>query len=331
MGNVAELTPNTESSTTAAASAVSVFRPAPNAEGFDAFVPDLLASAEKADGFVAARVSVHNDVRLDGAVEVTFRTENLLHAWLDSPARKELLRDGESRGYWQRSSDLVFVDGGQPPVGVGVVMHSVAPGKEHEFLAAQVRIAEATAAFPGSEGTIVFPPDSSGEWMSVIRFRRGHLLSAWMQSRERAEALPVVRASLTRNFSEVSRTAPFGSTVRIQDGQTKITPGWKMAMLVLLTLYPTVMLLSRFLAPSLDHHGVPPWLLLFISNIASVAMLQWLLTPVASIVFRRWLDPIDGAGVRVSVIGAAAVVLLYGACLIVFASVKFLQFWHYAS
>jgi uncharacterized protein len=46
--------------------------------------------------------------------------------------------------------------------------------------------------------------------------------------------------------------------------------------------------------------------------------------------FRRWLDPVDGAGARISLAGAAAVVMLYAVTLILFATVRELQFWDYA-
>jgi hypothetical protein len=42
------------------------------------------------------------------------------------------------------------------------------------------------------------------------------------------------------------------------------------------------------------------------------------------------LDPIDGAGVRISVLGSVAVAALYAATSSVFASVRWLQFWDYA-
>jgi antibiotic biosynthesis monooxygenase (ABM) superfamily enzyme len=50
-------------------------------------------------------------------------------------------------------------------------------------------------------------------------------------------------------------------------------------MLVLLGLYPTVMVLSRFLGSALDRLGAAPWLTLFISNVTSVVLLQWVLVP----------------------------------------------------
>jgi uncharacterized protein len=70
--------------------------------------------------------------------------------------------------------------------------------------------------------------------MSVLRFRTVQQLMAWLRPRE---------------FSELPRSAPFGSTVRTDYGETRITPTWKTAMLVLLCQYPMVMVLSRFLGP----------------------------------------------------------------------------------
>ncbi len=45
--------------------------------------------------------------------------------------------------------------------------------------------------------------------------------------------------------------------------------------------------------------------------------------------FRRWLDPIEGAGMRVSAIGAAVVTVVYAVTLTIFAAVTWLQFWDY--
>jgi antibiotic biosynthesis monooxygenase (ABM) superfamily enzyme len=89
-------------------------------------------------------------------------------------------------------------------------------------------------------------------------------------------------------------------------------------MLVLLCLYPTVMLLSRSLSPAFDHLGVSPPLSIFVGNVVSIVALQWLLVPAVSRPFRRWLDPIDGASTRISVTGAAAVVVGYAAVLVLF-------------
>jgi antibiotic biosynthesis monooxygenase (ABM) superfamily enzyme len=80
----------------------------------------------------------------------------------------------------------------------------------------------------------------------------------------------------------------------------------------------------------LDHAGAQPWLALWVSQIVSVSALQWWLMPAVTRPFRRWLDPVDGAGWRISVIGAAVVIGLYAVTLALFKFVKWLQYWDFA-
>jgi antibiotic biosynthesis monooxygenase (ABM) superfamily enzyme len=312
----------------ACATAISIFHPPSEPRRFAAWISDYVACARAADGFVGARVSVQSDAHLDWGVEVTFRTAEVLEKWLHCSARKAVLAEGEALGHLRRASDLVIAEHELPP-GVAAFRHSVTPGKEDDFVADQANLATNAATFPGNEGTVLFPPDASGQWMSVLRFRTAHQLMTWLRSREREQGLPQLRANLTRNFSELPRSAPFGSTVRTDYGETRITPAWKTAMLVLLCLYPMVMVLSRFLGPPLHRVGAGPWLTVFLSNVTSVALLQWVLVPAVSRPFRRWLDPVEGAGARIGLAGAAVVVLGYAAALLLFAFVRWLQFWGY--
>jgi uncharacterized protein len=313
----------------AGATAITVFHQPSDPAGFERWLSELTAAAREADGFESAAVSVRNDPQLDTAVAVRFQTEQLLHQWLDSPACRSALERGEGFGLYRRASDLILVAGGQPPAGVAVFLHDVAPSKEESFVKAQVQLTAKTANFSGSEGTVIFTPDLNGEWVSVIRFRTASHLEAWMRSPERQEMLPHLRESLTRNFSEVSVSTPFGSTVRTENGQASITPGWKTFLTVLVVLYPVGMLLKRFLDPELDRADVAPWLGFFVGLAASVALLQWALMPVASAVLRRWLDPVAGRGWRSSLWGTIAVVVACALSFLVFAVVKDLQFWDY--
>lgn len=316
-------------STEGNASAATFFHPSPDVAAFKAWTSELLASAAKSEGFVVARISVLDHAELDWGVVITFRSEAQLHSWLDSDERARVLADGESRGYWRRTSDLVMRDGAAPPAGVGVFVHSVVQGREEEFEAAQVELTAVSSTFPGYEGTVVLPADLAGEWVSMLRFRTAHQLSSWMSSKERIEALPELRSNLTKDFAIATNTTPFGTTVRTEDGQTAMTPNWKVAMMVLLVLYPTVMLLSRFVGPLIDKAGAQPWLALWLSQVCSVTLMTWWLSPWAAIPFRRWLDPVDGRGWRIGLLGAGAVVVLYALTLAIFASVKWLQFWDY--
>ncbi|MET0704952.1 MAG: antibiotic biosynthesis monooxygenase [Mycobacterium sp.] len=311
------------------ATATTVFHPAHDGPGFDGWLTGVVASARAAQGFVAAAASVHDQPRFDWALAVTFGSEDALHAWLDSPDRGRILTEGESRGFWRSTTDLVIVDGSEPPPGVSAFQHSVVSGREADFHATQAELIDASGDFPGYEGTALFPPGAGEQWLSVVRFRTPAQLSGWLYSAQRRAVLGELRSSLAGEFARVSSTTPFATTVRTENGRTLMTPDWKSAMVVLLVLYPIVMILSRFMGPVLDDWGAEPWLVVWLSNVVSVSALQWWLMPSISKPFRRWLDPVDGAGVRISLIGAGVIVAGYALTLVVFATVKWLQYWDF--
>ena len=66
----------------------------------------------------------------------------------------------------------------------------------------------------------------------------------------------------------------------------------------------------------------------WLSQVVSVALMQWWLMPTVSSWCRRWLDPVDGAGLRISLRGAAVAVIVYAASLTIFATVEWLQYWN---
>jgi antibiotic biosynthesis monooxygenase (ABM) superfamily enzyme len=311
------------------ATATTVFHPAGDAQGFDGWLAGLAASARTAAGFVVARPSVHDHPGFDWALAVTFGSEDGLHAWLDSAERARILADGTGRGFWRSTTDVVIVDGSEPPPGVSGFRHKVVAGKEADFHTTQAELIDASSAFSGYEGTALFPPDAGDEWLSVVRFRTPAQLSAWLYSQQRRAVLGDLRSTLAGEFARVSSTTPFATTVRTENGRTLMTPDWKSAMVVLLVLYPIVMILSRFFGPVLDGWGAEPWLTVWLSNVVSVSALQWWLMPSISKPFQRWLDPVDGAGLRVSAVGAGVIIVGYVLTLAVFATVKWLQYWDF--
>ena len=308
--------------------AVTVFDRTSTPEVFDAWGADVRAAAEAAPGFIAFAVSNRDDAPLDWAVAVTFESEGALHGWLDGATWKTLVRKGAERGLLRLSSDLVVVDGAVRPSGVGIVSSSVSDGMQADFHAAHGRLTKAASEFSGYEGTAIFPPGPSGEWRSLIRFRTEPQLSAWLESPQRAEVLPPVRSSLTQDFSVFAQTTPLGTTVRTVNGKTQMTPSWKTAMLLLMVLYPMVMLQSKFVAPVIGKLGAEPWLSVWLGQVISVALMQWWLMPTVSSWCRRWLDPVDGAGLRISLRGAAVAAIVYVASLAVFATADWLQYWN---
>ena len=310
------------------AMAVTIFDRGADAEVFDGWVRDVRSAAQDAPGFVAFATSSRRDAPLDWAVAVTFESEDSLHQWLDGATWKHVVRGGAPPGFLRLSSDLVVVDGAVMPPGVAIVSSSVSGGMEADFQAAHIKLTTAASQFSGYEGTAVFPPGASGEWMSLIRFRTEPQLAAWLKSPQREEVLPPVRSSLTTDFSVFAQTTPFGTTVRNVDGKPKMTPSWKSAMLLLMVLYPMVMLMSRFVAPVIAGLGAEPWLSVWLIQVVSVALMQWWLMPTVASRCRRWLDPVDGAGLRISLRGAAVAVIVYAVSLTTFATVEALQFWN---
>ena len=310
------------------AMAVTNFERAADPEVFDGWICDVRSAAAAAQGFVAFAASISRDAPLDWAVAVTFESEDLLHLWLDGSTWKHLVRGAAARGFLRLTSDLVIVDGAVIPSGVAIVSSSVSSGMEADFQAAHVKLTMAASQFPGYEGTAIFRPGALGKWMSLIRFRTEPQLSAWLRSPQRNEVLPPVRSSLTRDFSVFAQTTPFGTTVRNVDGKTRMTPSWKPAMLLLMVLYPMVMLMSRFVTPVIAGLGAEPWLSVWLVQVVSVALMQWWLMPTVASWCRRWLDPVDGASLRISLRGAAVAVFVYAASLTTFATVEVLQYWN---
>lgn len=306
---------------------VMVFHRVPDVAGFAEWASRLRRVALDADGCLTMLHSVHDDTIFDFAVSAIFSEEVLLHRWLDSAALAAVLREGEALGFLRSTQDLVLVPDRELPSGVAAFRLSVTPGMRPSFMAAQRRMTATGSDFTGFQGAALFAPEATDEWLTVMRFRTDRQLADWLSSPQRVEALPDLRSLLTRDFSEVTSINAFGTTVRTQDNKTLVTPKWKSSLLVLLLLYPIVMVLTRFFNPLLDRVQTPPWLAVSLGQIVGVVILTWLLMPFTARRFRRWLDPIDGAGWRAGLTGAAVVVALYAISLALFATVPWLQYW----
>lgn len=289
------------------------------ASDFAAFADRVGADAAAVPGFLGWQLSVLTSPLLDWAIAVTFREESSVHDWLDGASG---LLTGA--GYLRSSIELI-VDGSPRTPGVVVVKESVESGREAAFVETAERLAELERAQPGYEGSSVFPPgDIVNSWASVVRFRTEGQLEAWLASPDLLGVLPELRAHLSEE-AKVTTATTFGSTLRVTDGQAAVTPEWKTALAILLVLYPVVMLLARFVGPSLATIAPQPWLATFINLAISIILLTWVLMPLAARLLGRWLDPVEGAGRRISLLGTAGVCLGYVVLFVIFGTVGFLQ------
>jgi antibiotic biosynthesis monooxygenase (ABM) superfamily enzyme len=200
-----------------------------------------------------------------------------------------------------------------------VIVHHVPPENVDRFWQWQNGITAAVEQFPGYRNTEVYPPadKSQSQWVIVIHFEDRQSLDHWLDSAERAEWV----AKLDHNIADYKLKRlndGFGPWFASEFGEStaQIPAGWKMALSVLLGLYPTVMLLTIFVAPFTSRFGLAMSLL--IGNAMSVSILQWLVMPTLTRVLKPWLNaPVARSHLRLTL----AVSLAIGAILVSFAAI----------
>ena len=245
-------------------------------------------------------------------------------AWLRSAERTRLLDVAQPMLVGRDDVHLVRgLAGGVRPAPVSAVISSrVRPGQEAAFRAWEQRIAAAQARSEGFQGYRFEPPIAGvqDDWLAILRFDTERNLQAWLDSPERRALLAQAAPFLEEFHARVVRTG-FDQWFPAGAAGGPAPAAWKQNMIVLLLLYPVVFLFGAWVqAPLLMRKaGLPFWLALFVGNIVSVLLLNWLV-PWASRGFRWWLAPARGAGAWVSVAGAGLIALLYAALLVAFST-----------
>ena len=155
--------------------------------------------------------------------------------------------------------------------------------------------------------------------MTVVRFDTEEHLNDWMASPERLKLIDEA-ASFTEDVH--ARTVRSGFEQWFQMSSEADAPVWKQNMLTLAALYPVVFLFGYFVQTPLlqERLGLPFYLALFFSNVASVTILTWL-APWLGAQFGWWLRPAGHESVGSTLLGIAAIVALYALCLLIFSRV----------
>ena len=171
-----------------------------------------------------------------------------------------------------------------------VVVQRVPGDRVQRFLECQRGLTEAVEGIPGYRGTELYPPadDRNQEWVTVIHFDDHAALQRWLGSPIRAELIKTLRDEIG-DFQLKTLPAGFGAWFAgLETGpEGEPPPSWKMAMTVLLGLYPTVMLLALLVGPQLSPLGMA--LSMLISNTLSVAITQWVVIPPLMHALGPWL------------------------------------------
>ena len=176
------------------------------------------------------------------------------------------------------------------------------------FMEWQQGVTAAAAAFPGHRGTDVYPPPGAGagDWVAVVNFDDEKTLQAWLHSSVRRQWVEKLQAHIGTFDLKVSPGGfgPwFANCLHGQDATTP--PGWKMALVVLLGLYPTVMLLTLFPGPYTQPLGLA--LAMLIGNALSVSALQWIVMPLLNSAAAPWLAANTESQKASSLIGAIVI------------------------
>lgn len=171
-----------------------------------------------------------------------------------------------------------------------VVVQRVAPDKADWFMEWQRGISAAAEAFDGFRGTDIYPPGPAqgDEWFVIIHFDEPASLQAWLDSAERLRWVETLRKKIG-TFDLKALSTGFGPwfACLAPEAGAPPPPSWKMALIVLLGLYPTVMVLTLFPGPYLSPLGLA--LSMLIGNALSISILQWAVMPALNRFFSGWL------------------------------------------
>ncbi|WP_051644598.1 antibiotic biosynthesis monooxygenase [Labrenzia sp. DG1229] len=273
---------------------------------------DLVNLAKRHEGLIDVNLQRPLEGVQDQWVQVvTYDTVESLRALIDDDTFKVAVAASEDT-FGKPATQQIVANTIPSAVPVTVVVSQmVKPGFQKAYQQWQIEIDAAAKKFPGFLGTeLIKPlPGVQEEWVVIFRFDSSKHLDDWFasdihkQMLKRAEAYfdNVHVRRVGRGFEDwFANAAGGGSTGPSQ---------FKMAMVVLLTLYPTVMLITLYISPYISGLGLP--LSMFVSNILSVLLLTWAIMPLATRALDFWLDNERGARPSITICGGLLIVALY--------------------
>ncbi|MFO1161852.1 MAG: antibiotic biosynthesis monooxygenase [Reyranellaceae bacterium] len=280
---------------------------------------DLIA---KFPGFIEQRLMPPNPpLQVDWVILQRFGTVEDAQRWLVSAERQTRIEGAAPYLIGRDDVHIVRDDqAGMTPAPVSVIISTrVRPGKEQEYRAWERKIAAAQSKAPGLQGYRFEPPVPGVQenYVAILRFDSEANLNAWLESPVRRKLVEEA-APLTEEFH--ARLASSGFEQWFRDvGGGKPLPVWKMDMIVLLLLYPIVFLWGvAFGTPVLTNKlNMSFAVALFIGNIFSVGLTGFLV-PWAADRLTWWLRPAPGSETRMSLLGAALIMVAYGAMVVIF-------------
>jgi uncharacterized protein len=292
------------------------------AEEFAAWQQKIGEAAAGFPGFIRQNVLPPSPpAQVDWVILQGFESSQAATNWLNSEVRLQFL--GHAQPMLVGRDDVHIVKDGASgvlPAPISAVISTrIKSGCEDRYRAWEQRIAAAQAKAPGFQGYRFEPPTPGvqTDWVAILRFDSEANLEAWLSSPERLK-LVEESSAFTDEFHTRIVDGGFDQWFPSGAGAPR-PPVWKQNMLVLLMLYPVVFLFGALIQKPvlMDRAGLPFWLALFVGNVVSVILLNWLV-PFTSRRFDWWLQPGSRTGAWTNLAGLSIVAGLYGASLVIF-------------
>jgi len=170
------------------------------------------------------------------------------------------------------------------------------------------RLLTAEQNWPGCLGTVgpdLINADTPNRFITCTHWRDIDCFVGWMVSRERSELLKAMER-LGYSYSADTNWRGYAAWVA-GEAADEPPPTWKVNLLVLLCLYPTVLILNSLITPI----GLGYSTAILLGNICSVALTGWLLVPAAQRLYGRWINGRSNRrGTQLSLLSIAALLLL---------------------
>jgi hypothetical protein len=290
-------------------------------DAFAKFQAGISAAVAEQPGFIEQSVLPPNPpTQVDWVILQRFTRREEAIAWLRSERRHAFL--AEVQPILSGLDDVHLVrdaaTGALPSPVSAVITTRVKPGREMEYRAWEQRIAAAQARYRGFQGYRFEPPIPGVQesYVAILRFESEATMQGWIESPERLRLLEQAEG-LTECVQ--ARIVRAGFSQWFPPEAQAQAPAWKMNMIVLLLLYPVVFLFGLWVQTPLlmGALGLPFWLALFMGNIASVILLNYLV-PWTSQGFDWWLNSRPGRRGRIDLAGVLVICALYGAFLMPF-------------
>lgn len=194
---------------------------------------------------------------------------------------------------------------------VFVVTRRIRPGCEQKFQQWLDRISKVEATLPGFLGREDIPPLANGQdtWTHVIRFASPAAHAAWFE----ADAYKALIDEVRPLCAAVHRSNPitgFGSWFSLSDqAEPGAVPAWKQTLVVVLSLYPSIYLISWAFT---SHVNWPFAMKLLASNVIAVSVVSWITLPFVRRCVGWWMprSPNRSRGVEIGMATLIIAVLL---------------------